>query len=303
MTAKPPIWAPEGASLEHEFAAPNGVDIHYVVAGPEEGDLVVCLHGFPDFWYSWHDQIPALADAGYRVVAPDMRGANRSGKPADVWAYHLTELAADAAGLIDHLDRSSAHVVGHDFGGLAAWQLAATDPEAIDRLAILNAPHLTVFDRHLRSSLTQMLRSNYVAFFQLPWLPEYAIRRVDFAAIEALLREQVSPDALTDEDVRRYKTAASRDGAVTGMLNWYRAMGRWYIWRHVRHGGLPDRTIQVPTLLCWGEQDHALEAEMVEPHREIVDDVRIRRFPEAGHWVQFDASEGVNDALVEFLAR
>lgn len=288
-------------ALEHGRTAVNGVDYHYVTAGPADGDLVLCLHGFPEFWYTWKEQLPALADADYRVVAPDVRGANRSGKPDRVAAYHLRELAADAAGLVEHFDRESARIVGHDFGGLAAWWLAATRPAVVTRLAVMNCPHLTVYDRFLRSSLTQIRKSWYVVYFQLPWLPEFGLGYDDCAVIESLYRDQVAPDALTEGDVKRFLDAAARDGALTGMVNWYRATGRWYLRRLLRGGGLPNHDVSVPTLLCWGERDHALSAGLIDDHATVVADLDVARFPDAGHWVQFDATDRVNDALLGFL--
>lgn len=288
--------------VEHDRAAPNGVDLHVVAAGPDDGDPVVCLHGFPECWYTWKHQIPALAAAGYRVLAPDLRGANRTGKPKSVAAYRLAELTGDVAGLVEDLADGSARVLAHDFGGLVAWRLAATRPDLVDRLVVANAPHLAVYDRHLRSSLAQLRKSWYVFYFQLPRLPEVGLSYDDCAVIESLYREQVSPAAITDTDVERFKAAAARDGALRAMVHWYRALGRQYLSGIVRGRGPPAAgAVAVPTLLCWGENDHALSAALVDDHRDVVTDLAIDRHPDAGHWVHFDAKEAVNDAVLDFF--
>ena len=170
----------------HHQAIVNGVRLHYVEAG--EGPLVVLLHGFPEFWYAWRDQIPALAAAGYRVVAPDMRGYNLSEKPPGVTSYRLEHLTADVAALIRQLGAERATVVGHDWGGAVAWQLPVFHPEVVERLAVLNAPHPGALLRELRT-LEQLRRSWYIAFFQLPWLPELALRAGDAALLRRMLRQ------------------------------------------------------------------------------------------------------------------
>jgi len=288
--------------LTHETVRPNGVALHCVTAGPEDGDLVVLLHGFPEFWYSWKHQIPALVDAGYRVVAPDLRGYNRSAKPDGVAAYRMTELVADVVGLLDHYGDGQAHLAGHDWGGLLAWQVGIDHPEALDRLVVLNAPHPTKYDRHLRSSPTQLLKSWYVFYFQLPVLPEIGFRWNDYGVVDSLFEDTVVPDALTDEDVERYKSALATPGALTAAINYYRALGRQRARQYLRGEGVGDQRVDVPTMLVWGERDFALATELTEGLDEWVPDLRVERIPDASHWVQFDASDRVNELLVDFLA-
>lgn len=209
------------AKFQHREARLDGIRLHWVEAG--RGPLVVLLHGFPEFWYSWRVQISALADAGFRVVAPDQRGYNRSEKPRELRAYRMDALAGDVVALIRHLGEERAVVAGHDWGGAVAWHLARRRPEVLDRLVILNAPHPAAYRRALRTS-DQLLRSWYIFFFQLPWLPELAIRAFDYRVLERVLRrDPVRPDAFTDADVARYKEALSRPGALRGALSWYRA--------------------------------------------------------------------------------
>ncbi|WP_276272842.1 alpha/beta fold hydrolase [Haloarcula litorea] len=302
--AADPTVADEDAVWTHETVATNGVDLHAVTAGPTDGDLVLLLHGFPEFWYSWHRQIPALAEAGYRVVAPDLRGYNRSAKPAGVSAYRVEELVADVAGLVDAAGRASAHVVGHDWGGLVAWQTAIDRPEVVDRLAVLNAPHPSAYERALRSSFSQLVRSWYVGAFQLPRLPEWAICRDDYAALERLFREQpVRPDAFSAADVERYKRALDRPGALTAAVNYYRAAFRRNARLTLTQGGVGDARVAAPTLLVWGEQDGMLDPSLTEGLTRWVPDCRVERLPDASHWVQFDAPERVTDLLRSHLDR
>ncbi|MFC7076999.1 alpha/beta fold hydrolase [Haloarcula halophila] len=292
----------DGRAWDHATAETNGVTLHTVTAGPEDGDLVVLLHGFPEFWYAWHHQIEPLAEAGYRVVAPDLRGYNCSEKPEGVRAYDIDELVADVVGLIDGISRDTAHVVGHDWGGLLAWYVAARG-DVVDRLAILNAPHPSAYERALRSSPTQVAKSWYVFFFQLPILPEAAFRARDFRVIEEMLTDTaVRADAFSETDIRYYKTALGRPGALTAAVNYYRAMARRSARRLLTRAGAPELPVERPTLLLWGEQDRALDVSLTEGLDRWVSDLRIERFPDASHWVQFDAPERVTDSLLAHLA-
>ena len=292
--------ADEGWS--HDTVETNDVRLHVVTAGPTDGDLVVLLHGFPEFWYAWHHQIPALAEAGYRVVVPDMRGYNCSEKPDGVSAYHIDELVGDVVGLVRAFDRETAHVVGHDWGGLVAWQTAIDRPGVVDRLAVLNAPHPSAYERALRSNPRQLGKSWYVGFFQLPGLPEWALGARDFEALERLLGDgTVRPDAFTDTDIERYKTAFGRPGVRTAALNYYRALARRNARLTLTQGGVGDLPVRVPTLLVWGERDAALDVSLTEGLDEWVPDLRVERVPDASHWVQFDAPERVAELLVEHL--
>ncbi|SFR91974.1 Pimeloyl-ACP methyl ester carboxylesterase [Halomicrobium zhouii] len=294
-------WADEG-SWNHGTVRASDVALHYVTAGPVDGDLVLLLHGFPEFWYSWREQIPALAEAGYRVVAPDLRGYNRSAKPEGVSAYALDKLVADVVGLIHAFGHESARVVGHDWGGVVAWQVASDRPDVVDRLGVLNAPHPTAYERELRSSLSQIRRSSYAFFFQIPWLPEWSLRRDDFAALEDLFRKQpVRRDAFTDEDVERYKRAFARPGVLTAAINYYRALFRRNAWLTLVQGGVGDQRVAVPTLLLWGLRDQALSPSLTEGLERWVPDLRVERYPDASHWLPVDAPERVNQELVGFL--
>ena len=283
----------EEAGWAHHEALVNNVRLHWVEAG--SGPPVLLLHGFPEFWWEWRRQIQPLADAGFRVIAPDLRGYNLSDKPRGVSAYRIETLVADVEGLIRQTGAQRAHVVGHDWGGLVAWWLAMLSPESVDRLAILNAPHPAAFRREIRKP-DQALRSWYAAAFQVPVLPELAIRRNDFAVLEGIFRaSSVRPGAFTDDDIRRYKEAAGRPGALTAMLNYYRAAAR--------RPGPPTRRIDHPTLLIWGERDQALSIRNTHGLEEWVPNLRIARIAEASHWVAAEYPDRVNALLTDFLIR
>ncbi|SEO41553.1 Pimeloyl-ACP methyl ester carboxylesterase [Halorientalis persicus] len=295
--------------LEHHNTVVDDVRLHYVAAGPEDGDLVVLLHGFPEFWYSWRYQLPALAEAGYRVVAPDLRGYNRSEKPHGVDSYAIENLVGDVIGLIRVQGRETAHLVGHDWGGAIAWAVGMGRPDALDSLTVMNAPHPAAFAREF--DLAQLKRSWYVLFFQVPWLPERLLSAGGARAVGEVFRDQpANPDAFDEEDIRRYREAFARPGAARAAVNYYRA--------YVDGIGVPmakatlpglrrvfdppgDTEITVPTLVLWGEQDAALGVGISEGLDEWIPDLRVERFPEASHWVQCDVPEAVSEELLAFL--
>lgn len=284
----------------HREGRVNGIRLHWVEQG--EGPLVVLLHGFPEFWYAWRHQIPALAAAGFRAVAPDLRGYNLSDKPAGVRAYRVEALLDDLAGLIALLgegeEEPRAHVVGHDWGGAFAWYAPLFCPERLRSLTLLNAPHPLAFRRELKTNPAQRKKSSYVFFFQLPWLPEARIRAGDFAALEKMLRrDPVTPGTFSDEDIRLYKEALARPGALTAAVNFYRAAMRF-----------PPRAkgrawpAGLRTLLVWGERDRYLGPGLLDGLDRWVPNLTVERIPDASHWVQADAPARVNDLLIRFLA-
>ncbi|MFB6230336.1 MAG: alpha/beta fold hydrolase [Salinibacter sp.] len=284
-------------SLERYRVDGVGVKLHVRAAGPDDGPLVVLLHGFPEFWYGWRRQIPALVDAGYRVVVPDQRGYNRSGAPRAVAAYDLDLLADDVCALIDAAGRKRASIVGHDWGAMVGWHLAHAHPGRLRRLAVLNVPHPRVFRDTLRSSPAQLLRSTYALFFQLPVLPEWLLGYNDGRLLAALLRGSGRPGTFDDTDLAIYRQVWRRPGRLRGMLNWYRAAGR----RALRVAP-PSAPVEVPTLVLWGAQDVALGRQMAVPSAAMCVDGRLETIDTATHWVQHDAPELVNRHLLDHLA-
>jgi pimeloyl-ACP methyl ester carboxylesterase len=284
----PPIDA-----TERTIRAVNGVDLHVVAAGDPDDPLVVLLHGFPEFWYEWREYVAPLVAAGYRVLVPDQRGYNRSDKPDGTSAYRIRKLSRDVVKLIDTEDRESAHVVGHDWGAAVAWDLALRFPEAIERLGIVNVPHPTVMERELRSNLTQLRKSWYMFFVQLPRLPEWAFRRDDYASLVTALEES-RPGTFDETDVDRYRSAWSHDGALTAMLNWYRAL-----FRH--RDSPPSNRVQPATLIIWGENDQALVPELAPKSLDYCENGRLERFPNATHWVVHEYPDEVAELLLDHL--
>jgi epoxide hydrolase 4 len=284
-----------GIELREGYADLADVRLHYVEAGPADGTPVVLLHGFPEFWYSWRHQIPALAAAGLRAIAPDMRGYNLSSKPSDVSAYAASRLAADIRDLIRERGCERACVAGHDWGAAVAWVAAMRHPEVLERLAILNVPHPRLMLNALRRPSRQLLRSWYIFFFQLPWMPEQAVAAGDWYMLRYSFEHDARPGAFTPEDIDRYREAWSQPGAVAAMLAYYRASVR----RPPSGGGGRFTPIQAPTLVIWGERDRALGAELAEPDRADVPGLtRVVRIPEASHWVQHDRPDRVSELLI-----
>jgi pimeloyl-ACP methyl ester carboxylesterase len=289
--------APEGSSLPSDlregYAEVGDQRLHYVEAG--EGPLVVLLHGFPEFWYGWRQQIKPLADAGFRVVAPDTRGYNLSSKPDGVAAYDVALLAADIKGLIHERGAQSAMLVGHDWGGSIAWTMAMNHPEVVDRLAILNAAHPRKLSQGLHHP-DQLRRSWYFFFFALPDLPETVVHANNWHFFRHFLRD--ARPALTPEDTGRYVEAWSQPGASTGMINYYRSSVR----ANQKEAVAALRPIKAPTLVIWGERDHYLGSDLAEPEHEDVPSLdRVERLPDASHWVHHDEAERVTQLLIGFF--
>jgi pimeloyl-ACP methyl ester carboxylesterase len=278
--------------LRHASLSTNGIRLHVVEAGPEDGSPLILLHGFPEFWYGWRHQIGPLADAGFRVFAPDQRGYGESDKPGPVSAYALDTLAEDVAGLIGS---SPASLVGHDWGGIVAWWVAVRRPELVGRLAVLNAPHPIAFRRYIRSSPRQLLKSWYAFCFQIPRLPEAMARRGHWEPLAEALRRTSRPGTFTEAELDRYRSAWSEPGAIGAMINWYRAA--------MRHppASPPDTRVHIPTLLIWGAQDTALERGVARKSIEQCDAGKLEMIDEATHWVQHEEPERVNRLLLDFL--
>lgn len=278
-----------------QYAQIGSVKLHYAKAGNGER-LVVLLHGFPEFWYSWRRQLADLSDQ-YTVVAPDLRGYNLSDKPARVEDYKTERLVDDVCGLIGHLGFDKAAVVGHDWGAIIAWAVAETHPEYVSKLCAMQVPPASVWRKNL--SLKQLAASWYMFFFQLPFLPEWLLSRDDFAGLTRTLKKlSAEPNFFSREEIAVYKRSWREPASLAPFVNYYRAglLGKLFA------GGAPAEKIKVPTLFIYGEKDAAVLPETVKgvgaaidaPYSEI-------RIPDAGHWVQQEAFEVVNDSLREFL--
>jgi pimeloyl-ACP methyl ester carboxylesterase len=280
--------------LRHRTVATNGIRLHAVEAGPPDGRLLILLHGFPETWHSWHRQIEPFAAAGYRVLVPDQRGYNLSDKPRGIASYRLDCLARDVVGLIDDAGRERACLAGHDWGGAVAWWVGINFPRRLDRLAVLNVPHPYVMRRHLLHDRAQRRRSRYIFFFQLPRLPELVLRRRNWAYLVRSLAASSRPGTFSEADLAVYRQAWSQPGALTAMLDWYRAALRQPPPRPA------SPRVQVPVLLLWGTRDRFLGREMAPPSVELCDDGRLELL-DATHWLQHEEPALVQRRLAEFF--
>jgi epoxide hydrolase 4 len=285
----------EELSLRHVRIAGDGVDLHVVTAG--KGPPVILLHGFPENWRSWRRQIPALTSAGFSVLVPDLRGYNLSGRPAEQNGYRLDHLVADVVALVHATGYPRAHIVGHDWGGVIAWAFASQYPQLVDKLVILNAPHLKIYLKKVRYP-PQMLRSWYVLFFLLPRLPELVLSARDYLAIRYMFKLGPAGEAaFSESDINEYIQALSQPGALTAALDYYRANLKMAVLRTFARVA----RIDLETLVIWGELDPALGIELLEGLDEVVPRLRIHRVPRSSHWVQNEAPLEVNRSLVRFL--
>lgn len=279
-------------SWTHAFITTNGIQLHYVTQG--DGPLMLFLHGFPEFWYSWRHQIPEFAN-DHKVVALDLRGYNESDKPAEQSAYVMAEFIKDIQGVIIGLGYDRAVLVGHDWGGAIAWNVAYAHSELIERLIILNIPHPAKFAQGLLTP-QQLLRSSYIFFFQLPWIPEAVIQANDFGLLEQSFRGMaVNKSAFTDADITAYKTALARPGALTAALNYYRNP----LQQKILNTSWP--VLEVPTLMIWGENDLPLGKELTYGTDRYVRNFQIQYIPHCSHWVQQEQPERVNQYIRDFL--
>lgn len=281
-------------SAASQIRLSTGISMRVHSAG--DGLPAVFLHGFPGLAQCWRRQLAELSDS-YRVIAPDMRGYGGTDAPRSWRHYGLEQhLIPDVLALLDALNIDRAHLVGHDLGGLVAWQLAQSHPERVRSLAALNCPHPAVFLRALRDDRRQRNRSVYMLLAQLPWYPERKIARNAERYITRLMRERaVKPERFSDDELRPYIDQAR--AGVHGGLNYYRALLRMRPRTH--------RRIDVPALLLWGAQDHVLGAELAQASRYTshVSDLAIDVIDGAAHWVQIDASERVNQRLRDHFRR
>jgi pimeloyl-ACP methyl ester carboxylesterase len=288
----PPL--PALPPLRHRMVATNGIGLHVAEAGPEDGPSVILLHGFPEFWYGWRHQIGYLAGLGYRVWAPDLRGYNLSEKPPRRADYRIGPLAADVLGLIEAAGGTGVVLIGHDWGGILTWWLASHHPDSLTKAVILNAPHPAAFRRHVLTSPRQMLRSAYIAFFQLPGVAEWSIRRRHWRLLEQALRQSSREGTFSEAELAYYRDSWSQPGAATAMLNWYRAA----TWTLLRRSG---QRIRVPLLLLWGTRDTALDPELAERSIGWCDAGQLIRWPTATHWLHHEQPAEINAAIGGFL--
>ena len=283
--------------FHHRVLTANGVPLHIVEAGAADRPLVILLHGFPEFWFGWRELIGPLADAGYRVVAPDQRGYNLSGKPKGARAYGLDVLAADIFALADALGHERFSVVGHDWGAAVGWWMASLPAgrARLERMAILNAPHPAIWRRSMTEDAEQRRKSRYVQALRLPILPELLVRAGGYKALADAFASSTRREAFGPAEMAAYRAAWSQPGAVSGMINWYRALFLQAL--PVPAAG----SLATPTLIVWGDRDAFAGPELAEASAALCAEARVLHLPEATHWVAHDAPDEVSAALLGFL--
>lgn len=288
-------------TFEHEYADLNNIRLHYVAVG--RGELIMFLHGFPEFWYGWKNQ---LAEFGrdYQAVAPDMRGYNLSSKPSDVGEYRIRYLIEDVRALAEHLDHKKFILVAHDWGGGVGWPFAMRHPEYLDKLIIVNAPHPVTFIRELRDNPAQRKASQYILVHRTPEA-EGILARDNYAVlVSSLLKDGIRQGYFTEEDRKAYIEAWSQPGALTGGLNYYRAahLGPFTGESDASLSADPSLfMVKVPTLVIWGEKDRWLLTGNLEGLEKYVPNLTIKRIPDGSHWVIHEKPGMVNSYIREFI--
>jgi len=283
------------AEIRERFIKTNGVNLHVLEAGPQEGPMIVFLHGFPDCCYAWRRQLRYFADRGYLAVAPDQRGYNLSDKPDGVEPYSPDELARDVVGLIESYGRKQVFLVGHDLGGMVSWWTAAHYPERFKRLVIMNCPHPNVIKENLFSNVKQMQKSWYVFFFQVPRAPEKMVSAHNFSWPVNVLGKTSRPGTFTSEELEEYRKAFAQPGSCQAMINWYRAFVPLF------YENQESLRIAVPTLVLWGANDTALVREQAQTSADFCESSRVVYFEDATHWVQHEEAEKINPMVEEFF--
>lgn len=281
----------------HRILLSTGVAIELADVPPppavRRAGTVLLLHGFPDLCHTWRHQVPALAAAGYRVLAPNLRGYGRSDKPRGVAAYDVDQLAADAAALATHAG-GPVTLIGHDWGGVVAFWAAATHPAAFSRLVVLNAPHPGVLRSYMLRHPGQIFRSLYAGFFQIPRVPEWLLAARGFRRMRRALERSARPKAFTADDWPLYEDAWSQPGALTAMINYYRAIFR-------RPESTLRRRVEQPTLVLWGRKDVFEQLGLAHASVRMCTYGRVRVIDTGTHWVHREEPAAVNTILLRFL--
>jgi epoxide hydrolase 4 len=285
--------------LESRVLHINGIALHVVLAGPPSGKPLIFLHGFPEFWFAWRRQIDHFVSLGYRVIIPDQRGYNLSDKPAGIANYSIDLLARDVVGVLDNVAGSKAFVVGHDWGAAVSWYLAARYSDRIHRTAMLSVPHPRVFIKNLIMNPAQFRKSWYMFLFQLPWLPEFIVRRRDWALLVRALQDTSTPGLFSDSDLEQYKESWAKKDALTAMVNSYRAA----LLRPLKLAlDRESSRVKLPVLLIWGKNDQFAVEAMARESLQYCDNGHLEFFESATHWVQHEEAANVNNLLSRFFA-
>jgi len=275
-------------NIEYRFIRANSINLRVAMAGPQDGEPVILLHGFPDASFGWEKQMKALADAGYYIVAPDQRGYNLSDKPKGKENYKMNLLVSDVLGLADALHFPRFNLAGHDFGGLVSWKLVDSHPERVKRLAILNVPHPKIMTEFVKTNRQQRAKSWYAFFFRLPILPEIIVRANNWKMLASAMCKGFS-----EEELNRYRDAWSQLGSMTAMINWYRCLFQQ------SPQDIPAKRIRISTLMIWGKLDPHLMWQMAPGSIDLCENGRLEYLDDATHWVHQDKPDRVNRLLID----
>ncbi|MBU9714925.1 alpha/beta fold hydrolase [Evansella tamaricis] len=283
------------SEVEFRYIRTNGIKLHTIIAGPKEGPLIILLHGFPEFWYGWKNQIGVLAKSGYRVVVPDQRGYHLSDKPRGLNQYTLNVLRDDIIGLIEFFRKKRAVIIGHDWGALVAWHIAATRPDFVEMIIPINVPHPAVFLENILKYPAQLVRSSYMLFFQMPVIPEKWLSANKYIVMKNAMRFSANPNTFTKNNFRKYEASWSKRGSVTSMLNWYRAL---------RTGSIEQVSkskVKVPVRMIWGRKDPFLSINLAKESMSKCVDGRLTMVDGATHWVHHEKPLIVNRLILDAI--
>lgn len=277
-------------NLEHQYISVNNITLHTILAGPNKGEPIMLLHGFPDAWFGWSNQIDELVASGFRVIVPDQRGYNLSSKPIGIGSYVIDNLIKDILELMTKLGYNAVNLAGHDWGAMIAWNIALHYPERVRKLIIMNVPHPKVMGKFLKSYAPQRRKSWYIFFFQIPLFPELFVKLFNWRFLASQMSKNISINM-----IQQYKKAWSQKKAISSMINWYRA-GR-------KRSNLRWTTprVNIPTLLIWGENDKFLDVKMAKSSIDFCDNGKLEIIENSSHWVHQDQPERVNSLILTFL--
>jgi epoxide hydrolase 4 len=302
--------------LQHQFVNVNGIRMHYVTMENEGVDssdypLMILLHGFPEFWYSWRHQIPFFAKR-FKVIAPDMRGYGETEKPREIDKYRIDNLVRDIIELIHSFGKKKAIIVGHDWGAIIGWSIAMIAPSVIEKLIIMNAPHPALYQKNAFRNLSQMQKSWYIFFFLMQKVPEKVLSSNNFELLKHMFESSIKrKDKFTQDDMKNYisswckgKGERGEDGysnGIAGGINYYRANLNTEFWENLGES-IPFPKIKSPTLMIWGEDDMFFGKELAENTGEFIEaPFSMELISNCGHWVQQEAPDEVNQIMSEFL--
>lgn len=273
----------------------NNITLHITQAGSPDGEPVILLHGYPDFWFGWRHQIDFLNALGFHLYMPDQRGYNLSTKvQGGLSSYHIDHLARDVIALIDQIGVTKIKLIAHDWGGLVAWWIALNYPDRIEKMVVMSAPHPKIFREVLKTNIRQCLRSWYIWFFQIPYLPEKILSLGNFEVAVEALRTSARPETFSRAELEVYREAYAQPEAMTCALNYYRA----FIQNPLPTP--PSWVVHLPVMMLWGGSDRYLEPSLAEDSLKFCTNGQLH-FVDASHWLRADATDVVNQHLKDFL--